>query len=67
MYCKLFKVKKFQGYHRFIGNCESFQVIGIQVEQEREWKTGTGTCKNHCYSSDFLPVKFTELVTGTRS
>ena len=30
-------------------------------QREREFKTGMGTCKNSCYSSDSLPVKFTEL------
>ena len=37
-------------------NCK--WVTGIQGK--REWKVGTGTCKNH-YLSDSLPVKFTEL------
>ena len=39
------------------------RVAGIQGkrEQEWEWKTRTGTCKNICYSSDSLPVKSTEL------
>ena len=39
------------------------RVTGIQGKrkQERERKTGTGTCKNICYSLDSLPLKFTEL------
>ena len=38
-------------------------ATGIQGKwnREQERKTGTGTCKNKCYSSDSLPVKFTEL------
>ena len=37
------------------------KVIGIQGKREREWKAEMGACKNCCYSSDSLPVKFTEL------
>ena len=34
-------------------------ITGIQRKQE--WKAGMGICKNRCYLSDSLPVKFTEL------
>ena len=40
---------------------EEIRATGIQGKRERERKTGTGTFKNSCYSSDSLPVKFTEL------
>ena len=41
----------------------TYGVTGIQRkwEQEREWNTGTGTCKNHFYSSDSSPVRFTGM------
>ena len=32
-----------------------------EIQGKRERKTGTGTCRNNCYSSDSLPVKFPEL------
>ena len=35
-------------------------------KREQERKTGTGICKNKCYSSDSLPVKFTELCKPSR-
>ena len=34
-------------------------VTGIQGKRER--KAGTGTCKNRCYLSDSLLVKFSKL------
>ena len=34
-------------------------VTGIQGKWEWEWERELG--KNHCYSPDSLPVKFTEL------
>ena len=38
-------------------------VTGIQGKwkREQERNMGMGTCKNHCYSSDSSPARFTKL------